>query len=163
MQCDEKKPTCARCERGNHHCSYPAKFQFVSENTASRSSSLASNCHVSLPTRQNNYTFTTEKRADGGGLFQKWHHTGHAGTRLCMASEPALAPTEKQALQLIACFEQGHLGSRMHWIGNWLTLVPRRIGLSPALDSAVGLMISVHAAMLQDRCHKASRVVRGPA
>jgi hypothetical protein len=69
-----------------------------------------------------------------------------------MTSKPALTCTEKQAFQLIACFEQGHLGSRIHWLGSWLTLVPRRIGLSPALDSAVGLIASVHAAMLHERC-----------
>ena len=40
----------------------------------------------------------------------------------------------------------------MHWIGNWLTFVPQRIGLSDALDYSTRLMASAHTAILHDRC-----------
>lgn len=68
-----------------------------------------------------------------------------------MTAEPRLALSEMQSLELIACLEQGRLGSRMSWAGSFISFVPQRIGQSPALDSCVRLLSSVHTAILHNR------------
>ena len=71
---------------------------------------------------------------------------------LTISSKLPLMRHERQSFQLVESFEQGQSGFQMHLIGKWLTLVPQRLGLSAALDHSAGLMASVHAAMLHNRC-----------
>jgi hypothetical protein len=97
-----------------------------------------------VPVKQRIYTFTTEKFIDGGALIQKWHRT-------TLHREPALTQVEKRSIQLVTCLEQGEVGARMIWIGSWMTLLPKHIGISDALDHAVQLMLLAHTAILHNR------------
>ncbi|KAE8446540.1 hypothetical protein EG329_011872 [Mollisiaceae sp. DMI_Dod_QoI] len=105
---------------------------------------------MSLPASKTTYAFTTENFTNDGMLFQKWHPIS-AINALTVSSEPPLTLGERRSFQLVASFEQGPPGFRMHLIGKWLTLVPQRMGLSAALDNSAALMATVHAAMLHDR------------
>jgi hypothetical protein len=143
-QCDRKSPICDRCKRNDRECVYPERFQFVYGNTTSSSSLTTPECRVlQKKQRAHTYTITTHKNDKDGGLFQKWYRTR-------LPPEPSLTPAENQSLELVACFERGHVGTRMHWLGQWLTLVPQRIGCSDALDSSARLLASVHRAMLSN-------------
>ncbi|KAF2674717.1 hypothetical protein BT63DRAFT_474443 [Microthyrium microscopicum] len=143
--CDETIPTCTRCERRGTQCRYPEKFSFVKSNESSRSISTKDSHDVTIPVKTGEYTFTTERFTESGALIQKWH-------RSRISCQPALAQVERQSIELIRCLDQGRIGARMNWFGEWVSLVPQRIGTSDALDQAVKVMALAYQAIIRNDC-----------
>ncbi|TFB02677.1 hypothetical protein CCMA1212_005329 [Trichoderma ghanense] len=62
---------------------------------------------------------------------------------------PSLSQGEKLASALAASFKSPPHGYPLHYLGRYMTEIPRRLGHNPALDVAVECLLQSHTQLLE--------------
>lgn len=94
--------------------------------------------------------YISHSRKEGGALFQRWHQSNTVSEsipRVCFGK------TERKSNELISCFEDGPVGSRITVWGDWTKHLPQQLGISAALDDAVALVMATHSAIIHKKCY----------
>ncbi|KAL6701538.1 hypothetical protein J3F84DRAFT_399269 [Trichoderma pleuroticola] len=160
IKCDEGRPICGRCLRGDRECVYPPQFHFVDTNTRFAVPEMGERPALWRTGAEDLKAKLSLLYGEGDddGMIYKFQLLRYRSTTPLSSprdssppvpNTPSLSRGEKLASALVASFKNPPDGYRLHHLGRYMTEIPCRLGHNPALDVAVECLLQSHTQLLE--------------
>uniref|UniRef100_A0A0B7KDJ5 Zn(2)-C6 fungal-type domain-containing protein n=1 Tax=Bionectria ochroleuca TaxID=29856 RepID=A0A0B7KDJ5_BIOOC len=160
VKCDRRSPACSQCIKYQWHCpGYPAarpkKKISGPQKTPSREKRLRSppNLLDASAWIQRSPAQELISLPSPTGRSSRWHEENRNGSS-CSPRLSILSPAlhlSPVVLQLVDCLSSTSPGLSLHEIGSFISLVPARLGVSDALDTAVRCLCAAYTKFASPR------------